>query len=524
MEKNKKKQVYNPYLPLYEYVPDGEPHVFGDRLYVYGSHDRFDGEMFCLNDYVCYSAPLDHLNDWRYEGIIFRKEQDPRNQKDGDPDEIPFIYDTKGRFPGGLNTPGIHALWAPDVVQGSDGRFYLYYCLDFLPEIGVAVCDTPAGKYEFLGFVRDADQTVLGRRADDLGQFDPGIFIDEDGEIYLYSGNAPMYREHIGGKQGSQVMTLEKDMLTLKTDPVRLLPDVSNSEGTGFEGHEFFEASSIRKINGIYYLIYSSVLSRELCYATSRYPDRDYKFGGTLIDICDVGIDGRTPEHAHNCSGNTHGSIENVLGQWYVFYHRQTNRSQYSRQGCAEPITIAEDGTIAQVPVTSCGLNGGPLRGEDTYPAAICCQLTGRDGIPFSDQIRMKWEYPFLTQDFADREPEMENSSIAKTEAAQTVEDTVTQYITNFTDGCTAGYKFFDFKAESSVCVLLRGRAHGTLKITADDETGKNVCGEISIRLYAEEWTWVDGTVRIPAGVHAVYFRYEGSGWLDIASFTFTED
>ena len=412
MEKNKKKQVYNPYLPLYEYVPDGEPHVFGDRLYVYGSHDRFDGEMFCLNDYICYSAPLDHLNDWRYEGIIFRKEQDPRNQKDGEPDEIPFIYDTKGRFPGGLNAPGIHALWAPDV---------------------------------------------------------------------------------------------------------------SNSEGTGFGGHEFFEASSIRKINGIYYLIYSSVLSRELCYATSRYPDRDYKFGGTLIDICDVGIDGRTPEHAHNCSGNTHGSIENVLGQWYVFYHRQTNRSQYSRQGCAEPITIAEDGTIAQVPVTSCGLNGGPLRGEGTYPAAICCQLTGRDGIPFSDQIRMKWEYPFLTQDFADWEPEVENSSsIAKAEAEQTAEDTVTQYITNFTGGCTAGYKFFDFKAESSVCVLLRGRAHGILKITADDETGKNVCGEIPIRLYAEEWTWVDGTVRIPAGVHAVYFRYEGSGWLDIASFAFT--
>lgn len=335
------KQVYNPYLPLYEYVPDGEPHIFGDRLYLYGSHDRFDGEMFCLNDYVCYSADIHDLHTWRYEGVIFCKEQDPRNQKNAKPDEIPFIYDTKGRFPGGLNAPGIHALWAPDVVQGRDGKYYLYYCLDFLPEIGVAVCDTPAGKYEFLGFVRHADGTLLGQREGDLGQFDPGIFIDDDGEIYLYSGNAPMYREHIGGKQASQVMTLEQDMLTLKKDPVKLLPDVSDSEGTGFEGHEFFEASSIRKINGIYYLIYSSVQSRELCYATSRYPNRDYKFGGTLVDICDVGIDGRTAEHAHNCSGNTHGSIENVLGQWYVFYHRQTNRTQYSRQGCAERITIA---------------------------------------------------------------------------------------------------------------------------------------------------------------------------------------
>ena len=120
------KQVYNPYLPLYEYVPDGEPHIFGDRLYLYGSHDRFDGEMFCLNDYVCYSADIHDLHTWRYEGVIFCKEQDPRNQKNAKPDEIPFIYDTKGRFPGGLNAPGIHALWAPDVVQGRDGKYYLY--------------------------------------------------------------------------------------------------------------------------------------------------------------------------------------------------------------------------------------------------------------------------------------------------------------------------------------------------------------------------------------------------------------
>ena len=286
-----------------------------------------------------------------------------------------------------------------------------------------------------------------------------------------------MYREHIGGKQASQVMTLEQDMLTLKKDPVKLLPDVLDSEGTGFEGHEFFEASSIRKINGIYYLIYSSVQSRELCYATSRYPNRDYKFGGTLVDICDVGIDGRTAEHAHNCSGNTHGSIENVLGQWYVFYHRQTNRTQYSRQGCAERITIAEDGTIAQAEVTSCGLNGGPLHGMGTYPAAICCHLTGKDGIPFSDQIQMKWEYPFLTQDFADREPEKtdsakkenaEKKNAQKNNGAKFDTDEITQYIANFTDGSTAGYKYFDFETESTVAVLLRGRAHGTLKIAVD--------------------------------------------------------
>ena len=94
----KRKQACNPYLPSWEYVPDGEPHVFGDRVYVYGSHDRFDGNLFCMNDYICYSAQVDDLTAWRYEGVIYRKNQDPRN------------------------AGGDHCLWAPVVAQGPDGR------------------------------------------------------------------------------------------------------------------------------------------------------------------------------------------------------------------------------------------------------------------------------------------------------------------------------------------------------------------------------------------------------------------
>lgn len=62
------KKVYNPYLPSYEYIPDGEPRVFGNRLYVYGSHDLFNSDDFCLGDYVLWSAPLSDLSDWKYEG------------------------------------------------------------------------------------------------------------------------------------------------------------------------------------------------------------------------------------------------------------------------------------------------------------------------------------------------------------------------------------------------------------------------------------------------------------------------
>lgn len=63
-------QAMNPYLPSYEYIPDGEPYVFGDRLYVFGSHDRFNGKLFCMNDYVCWSAPIDDLSDWSWRDII----------------------------------------------------------------------------------------------------------------------------------------------------------------------------------------------------------------------------------------------------------------------------------------------------------------------------------------------------------------------------------------------------------------------------------------------------------------------
>lgn len=54
-----KNQVFNPYLPSYEYIPDGEPRVFNGRLHIYGSHDKFNGDVYCQNDYVCWSAPED---------------------------------------------------------------------------------------------------------------------------------------------------------------------------------------------------------------------------------------------------------------------------------------------------------------------------------------------------------------------------------------------------------------------------------------------------------------------------------
>lgn len=92
-----KKQAFNPFLPSYEYIPDAEPRIFNDRVYIYGSHDKFNGVSFCLNDYVTYSAPLNDLSNWKYEGVIYKKTSDPHYKK------RPFNF--------------MNVFFAPDVIK-----------------------------------------------------------------------------------------------------------------------------------------------------------------------------------------------------------------------------------------------------------------------------------------------------------------------------------------------------------------------------------------------------------------------
>jgi beta-xylosidase len=237
-----KKQGINPYLPSWEYIPDGEPYVFNDRVYVYGSHDKFNGHAYCLNDYVCWSAPKDDLSNWQYEGVIYKKTDDP------------------------FNTDGSMCLYAPDVTVGPDGRYYLYYVLDKVDVVSAAVCDTPAGKYKFYGYVHYQDGTLLGKKDGDQVQFDPGV-LTEGEKTYLYTG---FCGHHDKSRIGCTAVVLGKDMLTITENPVLIVPGKFYSKGTSFEGHEYFEAASIRKYKDTYYFIYSSVAMNELCYAVSK--------------------------------------------------------------------------------------------------------------------------------------------------------------------------------------------------------------------------------------------------------------
>lgn len=494
------KQVFNPYLPLNEYIPDGEPHVFGDRLYIYGSHDEAGVNEYCVGDYVVWSAPIEDLSNWRCDGVSYQRIQDPTNHS---------------------NT---HKLWAPDVARGLDGRYYLYYCLSYVPEIGVAVSEKPHGPFEFYGHVKYDLNIYNGAVLHEHLPFDPAIFMDEDGKIYLYYGFSPIkpyptkeelmergiseeaaeieaeQLKRMGRSSGCMVVELKPDMLTMVGEPKMIVPGGLIEAGTGFEGHGFFEASSMRKIRGRYYLVFSSRLSHELCYAVSDFPHHDFSYGGTIISNGDVGLNGN--EKPKNMTGNNHGGIVEVNGQYYIFYHRQTHGIESSRQGCAEKITILEDGSIPQVEMTSCGLNGGPLTKMEKYEAVIVCNIISpcnQKKINYGENLCEDQPYIFE-------------------EAEETGEKV--HYIANIYNGVTVGYKYFDCKGIHKVEVCIRGNANGTIQILLESEEGF-IAGKIPLKMTGQQWKTLSAEVQISDGVHGIFFRYEGDGKIEFRNFNF---
>lgn len=456
----------NPYLPSWEYIPDGEPYVFGNRVYVYGSHDFYNGYVFCMGDYVCWSAPVDDLGNWRYEGVIYPKTTDP------------------------LNHDGKMCLYAPDVTVGPDGRYYMYYVLDHVSVVSVAVCDTPAGRYEFYGYVHYTDGTRLGDRPGDEPQFDPGV-LTENNRTYLYTGFCGKGDK---SRSGSMVTVLAPDMLTIIEAPRLVVPGCEYCAGSGFEGHSFFEASSIRKIGDTYYFIYSSEVMHELCYATAKCPTDKFTYGGVIVSNCDLHIDTYKPADMPAAYGaNNHGSIVEINGQWYIFYHRQTNGGWYSRQGCAEKITVNADGSIHQVELTSCGLNDGPLPGEGEYAGYLACNLfTDRPSAYVGGE-----GFPKVIQDGRDGDEEI-------------------GYIANLSNSATAGFKYFNCTGIKRFAVTTRGYGDGSVEIkTAWD--GK-VLGSVTLR-YTNVWERYEAEASIPDGVNAIYLTYRGGGNISLKSF-----
>ena len=305
----------NPMLPIDQFIPDPEAHVWDDgRMYIYGSNDS--GNFWCSSIYKVFSSS--DLINWTNHGVSF--------QSSGPDDQVPWI-DSR--------------LYAPDAMY-NNGTYYLYFCLaDGYPDNeGVATSDSPFGPF------------TNGKLMEGLSGIDPAVFIDDDGQAYIYWGQTNATAAKLKPN-----MT-EIDQTTLQTD-VLTVPQ-----------HYFHEGASMRKRNGIYYAVFAdeSRNGRPTClgYATGNTPFGPFTYRGVIID--NIGCDPST--------WNNHGSIEEFNGKWYVFYHRSSRNSLFFRRVCVEPITFNADGTIDEVEMTSQGA-GEPLSAFSQIEAEYFCKLSG---------------------------------------------------------------------------------------------------------------------------------------------------
>jgi len=416
----------NPFLPLWEHIPDGEPYVFEDpdnpgqyRVYLYGSHDDLV-TAYCGRDQVVWSAPVDDLTNWRYDGEIFSVNKNANGE----------LLDSAGLA---------DVLFAPDVTMTTDSAgnkvYYLYPNNQAGGRNGM-VCKSnrPDGPFEVCNWSKENPNVTDG-----ILQFDPAVFVDEDGRVYGYWGFERSYAAELDPatmatvKRGTKIVT---DMISGR-----------NQKGI----FSFFEASSIRKIKDKYVFIYSRftkdgefglpVSNYTLAYAYSDNPLGPWTYGGTIIDGRgrDVNEQGDTIATA-TVDGNTHGSICEINGQWWVFYHRQTGTDEYARQAMVAPIEVeVEEGPggkvfISEGEYTSEGFCTEGLNPLERHSAGIACWYTGpKTAIHEWPNNKFFGSYvasSYGTDDKFDKPYDLKNN---------------TNLVVNNTDGSIVGYKYFNF-------------------------------------------------------------------------------
>ena len=304
-------------MPPGVYIADPTARQWKDgRVYVYGSRDEDPG-YYCSWKYHVLSS-LD-LKSWTIHENRFATK--------GPGDEVPYSDDI---------------LYAPDAMY-RDGKYYLYYCLASAKNTeGVAVSDSPTGPF------RDGKVIDLGGR----NEIDPAVFVDDDGQAY-----------YAWGQFSAKMAKLKPNMTEVDLSTVK--------DGVLTEKEHFFhEGGFLAKRNGLYYFVYAHMgragRPTSIGYATSRSPMGPYRYGGVIVDN----------DHSDPAVWNNHGSIAEVNGRWYVFYHRSTHGSKTMRKACVEPITFAADGSIPEVEMTTQGASG-PLRARAKMDAERACLLYG---------------------------------------------------------------------------------------------------------------------------------------------------
>ncbi|WP_074493185.1 family 43 glycosylhydrolase [Mucilaginibacter polytrichastri] len=281
-------------LIMSQFTADPSARVFGDKVYVYPSHDIMATKghgragWFNMADYHVFSSP--NLTDWTDHGVIVS--QNKVNWADS----------------------SAYAMWAPDCIA-RNGKYYFYFPAIVKPNIGrgfgigVAIADKPQGPFV------PQPEPIKGA----LG-IDPNVFIDKDGQAYIYYAQGNIY-----------AAKLKENMMELASEP-KILGDLP--EKGLKEGPYLFE----RK--GIYYLTYPHVENKteRLEYAMASNPMGPFKFGGVIM------------KESPNCWTN-HQSLIEFKGQWYLFYHRNDLSPNFDKNRSirADSLFFNTDGTIREV-------------------------------------------------------------------------------------------------------------------------------------------------------------------------------
>jgi hypothetical protein len=287
-----------------QYSADPSARVFGNKVYLFPSHDILATEgkgrvgWFCMEDYHVFSSA--NLTDWTDHGLVVTQ------------NKVPWVR------------PDSYSMWAPDCIE-RNGKYYFYFPTSAKDTatfgrgftIGVAIADKPEGPYV-------AQSTpIKGVRG-----IDPNVFIDKDGQAYLYWSGGNIY-----------AAKLKENMIELASDPV-ILKDLP-MKGLK-EGPYLFERS------GIYYLTFPHVENKieRLEYFTGDNPLGPFKTGGVIMDESESG-----------CWTNHHSVIQ-FKNQWYLFYHNKDYSPNFdkARSVRADSLFFNEDGTIKKVIPTLRGI------------------------------------------------------------------------------------------------------------------------------------------------------------------------
>ena len=418
------------------YTADPAPLVYNDKLYLYTSHDEDDSTWFTMNDWKLYST--DDMVNWTEH-------------------PTPLSFKTFEWARGDA--------WAAQCIE-RDGKFYMYVPVtDRKGEsaIGVAVADSPYGPfYDPLG-------TPLVQA--DFGNIDPTVFIDDDGQAYLYWGNPNCF-----------YVKLNKDMISYEggIHAVPMTPEsFGRREGNPKRATLYEEAPWLYKRKGAYYLFYAGgPIPEHLAYATSDSPEGPWKYGGTVMA-------------KEGGSFTNHPGIVDFRGKTYLFYHDASlpGGSGFTRSVCVREMDFGRDGKVNPVKMVKEGVEKGlkPL-----------CPYRKVEAETMAWSKRMKSDY---------------NPQVGV-------------FVTALRNGSYTRVRDVDFGEKAPSCILARlsttHNADIVMEVRLDGLEGK-VLAELKVPRTggSDRWKLVEKQIPQVTGVHDLYFIFKGNAMRNLAYFDY---